>query len=210
MSGAKPGFDVLNAGAITSCKELSQRLGQFYQPLGACVICDDPVFQVHDNNNKRPYFGAVQQYRGLQYLSATTSGVTVACHDNSICMMIFKETTTGKAHFSRVLSAATSKKRSPSCESNGCTSYPTIERELKNGSLQWWCKPCLDSYYEARNASRSEAIEHAGGLVKAKRSLESTDGEVLGKCMECNEHVLDSHERMMTLQGCFMHIGCLG
>jgi hypothetical protein len=210
MSGAKPEFDVLNAGAITSCKGLSQRLGQFYKPLGACVICNAQVFQVPDDKKTCLYFAAVQQYRGLQYLSATTSGKTVACHDMSSCMEIFKETTTGQAHFSRVLNATTSKKSSSSCVSNGCTSCPTIKRELKNGSLQYWCKPCLDSYYKARNAFRLQAIKHAGGLEEAKRSLERTDGEVLGKCMECNEDVLDSHERMVTLQRCFMHIGCLG
>jgi hypothetical protein len=210
MFGAKPQFDVLNAGPITSREEQFERFAQVFTRLGVCAMCGYPVFQVEDYKDKYPYFAPVQQYKGLQCLSATKSGETVACHYKLDCINLFKDTTTGKAHFSRVLGATTSKKSSHSCELNGCTSPPTIKRELKNGSLQWWCKPCLDSYYTALNDSRSPAIKHAGGLGNAKRSQKRTDGKVLGKCMECSERVLDAHENMVALQGCFVHIGCLG
>jgi hypothetical protein len=208
MSGAKPQYDVLNAGAITTLEEGFQRLGQFHQPLGVCAICFQPVFQTHDDNTY-PYFGAAQEFGGIKCPSATKPGNFVVCHSEESCMKLFKSTSSGKAHFARVSSAATSKECSLSCMSNGCTSCPTIKR-LKNGSLQYWCKSCLNAYYEARDAFSSKAIEHAGGLDKAKRSLKRTDGKFLGKCMECNEHVLDSHENMVTLQRCYVHIGCLG
>jgi len=202
-------FNVLAPGALTSIEAQRDRLEEIGFPhLGPCRICKNPVYKVSDNKRNLPYYGSLQPLKGELYLSAI--GDFVACHCDLDCMDLFKETTTGKAHFPRVSSAATSKKSSPSCESNGCTHPPTIERKLKNGSLQLWCKPCLNSYYKARDAFRSNAIAHAGGLEKAKCSIKRTDGKVLGKCMECNEHVLDSHEKMVTLAGCFVHIGCLG
>jgi hypothetical protein len=178
--------------------------------LGDCIVCGRLVFKVTDEKCELPYFAVAKGLRGIRCSSAKSPGTLVACHSSESCMSLFKQTTTGKAYFGKVPSGTTAEKSSPMCEFPKCPRRSTIKRTLKNGCEQYCCEPCLNSYYEARDTLREEAIEYAGGLEHAQLSATRTDGTFIGKCMECNGRVLDTHKRMKTCQNSYVHIGCLG